>query len=251
MRLAQKLDLGAADAHRTTALCYEIDARLRPSGNQGMLVTVARPAFAHYHASSAQVWERQALLRARPVGRRPRLAAAFVDAAPRHPAPAAPGRRRRRDPSRPPAHGGRAGAGDQPAARLQDRARRAARRRDRRAVPPAPPRRARTPSCSTVDRVASASRPPRARSACSRADDADALRRGWEFLQRLSSRLRIVENRSISDLDEERGDLDGLARRLGYSSPQRAGGARRALLDDYRRHTADIRAVYARVLGVA
>jgi glutamine synthetase adenylyltransferase len=83
------------------------------------------------------------------------------------------------------------------------------------------------------------------------ADDAAALQRGWEFLHRLSGRLRIVENRSISDLDEERGDLDALARRLGYTSPQRPGGARRALLEDYRRHTADIRAVYDTVLGIS
>ena len=82
------------------------------------------------------------------------------------------------------------------------------------------------------------------------ADDADTLQRGWVFLQRLSSRLRIVENRSISDLDEERGDLDGIAVHLGYTSPQRAGGARRALLEDYRRHTAAIRDVYERVLAV-
>ncbi|HYD49532.1 MAG TPA: hypothetical protein VEB21_14345, partial [Terriglobales bacterium] len=80
-------------------------------------------------------------------------------------------------------------------------------------------------------------------------EDADTLRRGWEFLQRLSSRLRIVENRSISDLDEERGDLDSVARALGYTSPQRRGGARRALLEDYRRHTTAVRAVYRRVVG--
>jgi glutamine synthetase adenylyltransferase len=80
--------------------------------------------------------------------------------------------------------------------------------------------------------------------------DEQTLREGWTFLQRLSRRLRIVENRSISDLDEERGDLDALARGLGYPAGQRAGGARRALLDDYRRHTAAIRAVYGSVLGV-
>jgi glutamate-ammonia-ligase adenylyltransferase len=79
-------------------------------------------------------------------------------------------------------------------------------------------------------------------------DDARVLREGWTFLQRLSSRLRIVENRSISDLDEERGDLDALARRLGYRAPQRATGARRALLADYSHHTSAIRDVYLRVL---
>ena len=82
------------------------------------------------------------------------------------------------------------------------------------------------------------------------ADDATTLRNGWEFLQLLSNRLRIVENRSISDFDEERGDLDTLAQQLGYRSRQRAGGARRALLEDYRRHTSAIRQVYLKVLGV-
>lgn len=57
---------------------YELDTRLRPSGEQGMLVT-SLPAFARYHSiplgpesetvlsltSSGAAWERQALLRAR------------------------------------------------------------------------------------------------------------------------------------------------------------------------------------------
>jgi glutamate-ammonia-ligase adenylyltransferase len=79
------------------------------------------------------------------------------------------------------------------------------------------------------------------------AEAARVLREGWSFLQLLSSRLRIVQNRSISDLDEERADLDSLARSLGYSA-QRPSGARRALLDDYRRHTAAIREVYSRIV---
>jgi glutamate-ammonia-ligase adenylyltransferase len=82
------------------------------------------------------------------------------------------------------------------------------------------------------------------------ADDAKTLEAGWDLLQNLSSRLRVVENRSISDLDEERGDLEALALQLGYTSPQRAGGARRALLEDYRRRTGEIRSVYLRILGV-
>ena len=58
--------------------------------------------------------------------------------------------------------------------------------------------------------------------------------------------MRIVENRSISDLDEERGDLEGLALRLGYETPRPSGGARRELLRDYRDHTEAIRQVYAK-----
>ena len=87
-------------------------------------------------------------------------------------------------------------------------------------------------------------------STSSRRSTRGSCSRAGEFLRLLSSRLRIVENRSISDLDEERGDLDTLAHRLGYVSPQRAGGARRSLLEDYRHHTGAIRGVYLEVLGV-
>lgn len=53
---------------------YETDTRLRPSGAQGMLVVSLR-AFDHYHATQAAPWERQALIRARPVAGDPTLAA--------------------------------------------------------------------------------------------------------------------------------------------------------------------------------
>jgi glutamate-ammonia-ligase adenylyltransferase len=45
---------------------YEIDTRLRPSGNQGPLVT-SLAAYEDYHRTRAQVWERQALTKARVV----------------------------------------------------------------------------------------------------------------------------------------------------------------------------------------
>jgi len=43
---------------------YKLDTRLRPSGNAGPLVS-SREAFARYHEESAQLWERQALLKCR------------------------------------------------------------------------------------------------------------------------------------------------------------------------------------------
>ena len=45
-------------------LVYKIDTRLRPSGNQGPLVTSLN-AFKRYHYESAQSWERQAMTKAR------------------------------------------------------------------------------------------------------------------------------------------------------------------------------------------
>ena len=53
---------------------YETDTRLRPSGSQGMLV-VSTSAFDRYHESRAAPWERQALVRARPVAGAPELSA--------------------------------------------------------------------------------------------------------------------------------------------------------------------------------
>lgn len=45
---------------------YRVDSELRPSGGQGTLVATLE-SFRAYHARSAQVWERLALLRARPI----------------------------------------------------------------------------------------------------------------------------------------------------------------------------------------
>ena len=47
-------------------IVYEIDTRLRPSGNQGPLVT-SMSALKRYHRESAQPWERQAMTKARVV----------------------------------------------------------------------------------------------------------------------------------------------------------------------------------------
>ncbi len=80
---------------------------------------------------------------------------------------------------------------------------------------------------------------------------AATLGAGWEFLQQLSSRLRVVENRSITELDSERGDLEGLARRLGYAATGRDRSARRAFLADYQRHTEEIRCLYEEILRPA
>lgn len=46
--------------------CYKVDLDLRPSGRSGALVT-SFESFKNYHKESAQLWERQALIRAVPV----------------------------------------------------------------------------------------------------------------------------------------------------------------------------------------
>ena len=245
VRLAQKL-IWALQTRTSDGSCYQIDARLRPSGNQGLLVT-SLASFAAHHNGSAQVWERQALLRARPAVGSAALGDAF--------------RALRREILLRPLPDGAAAEIRRIRQRMEDElAHEGDRRRDfklgrgglldvesvvqflqLRHV-------AAHEELLAVDRVG-AQIARLARLGLLAPADAATLVDGWDFLQRLSSRLRIVENRSISDLDEERGDLDGIALHLGYTSPQRAGGARRALLEDYRRHTTAIRAVYERVLG--
>lgn len=55
---------------------YEIDVRLRPDGAKGMLVS-SLESFADYQRQRAWTWERQALVRSRPVAGAARVQAAF------------------------------------------------------------------------------------------------------------------------------------------------------------------------------
>ncbi len=55
---------------------YEVDMRLRPSGNAGFLATSLK-AFAKYQHEQAWTWEHQALLRARPIAGDPKVIARF------------------------------------------------------------------------------------------------------------------------------------------------------------------------------
>jgi [glutamine synthetase] adenylyltransferase / [glutamine synthetase]-adenylyl-L-tyrosine phosphorylase len=247
VRVAQRL-ISAIETPTANGACYEIDSRLRPSGNQGALVTSIAGVREHYE-TQAMLWERQALLRARAVTGDARTAAAFEalrrelllrplpdDAAAeiqrvraRMEIELAAETATHRDLKR-----GRGGLLDVEtiASWLQLRNARA------------------HPALLDVDRT---ERVLERLAALGLLDAAQArtLVAGWEYLQRLVSRLRVVENRSISDLDAERGDLDGLARRLGYAPGAREASARRALLDDYARHTDAIRRCYREVLGSA
>ena len=246
VRVAQRL-ISALETPTVQGSCYEIDSRLRPSGNQGALVT-SLSALRAYHAGEAQMWERQALLRARPVAGDPEAAAAFEalrreallrplpsDAAAeihrirlRMEPELSDESRGHRDLKR-----GRGGLLDVENAVQYLQLLHAARAPELLAVE-------RTEA--TLDRL-------RAHGFVAQ-DLAEALRDGWDFLQRLSSRLRIVENRSISDVDAGSSELDAVARRLGYAAGAREASARAALLRDYTRHTEAIRQAYLAILGV-
>jgi glutamate-ammonia-ligase adenylyltransferase len=64
-RLAQRVT-AALSVPTAAGPLYDVDTRLRPSGNQGLLA-VSLDSFARYQTESAWTWEHMALARARPV----------------------------------------------------------------------------------------------------------------------------------------------------------------------------------------
>ena len=65
MRVAQKF-LSLMTTQTLDGRVYEVDSRLRPNGDAGLLVTSLK-AFEHYQKHSAWLWEHQALVRARTI----------------------------------------------------------------------------------------------------------------------------------------------------------------------------------------
>lgn len=74
-RLGQKI-IHILNTHTVTGQLYEVDMRLRPSGNSGLLVT-SLAAFEKYQLKEAWTWEHQALVRARVVAGCEELGKAF------------------------------------------------------------------------------------------------------------------------------------------------------------------------------
>jgi len=244
-RLGQRL-ISSLQTPTSQGRCYEVDTRLRPSGNQGMLVT-SRTAFERYHEERAEAWERQILLRSRAIAGSHALAVRFEAL--------------RREILSRPLHEDLAGE----IHRVRERMEREIAQESSGHYDFKTGRGGLLDVESIVQylQLANASKHPellevqRLERGVERLAEFDLLEEeaarsvleGWEFLQRLSSALRVVENRSISDLDEERGDLDSLARRLGYQTTSREGSSRRALLNDYLKHTGQIRAVYTELFA--
>lgn len=75
VRLGQKI-IHILNTQTPSGQLYEVDMRLRPSGNSGLLVSNFN-AFSKYQEESAWTWEHQALVRARPICGSPELAKRF------------------------------------------------------------------------------------------------------------------------------------------------------------------------------
>ena len=240
-RVAQRL-LHALSAYLEEGRLYEIDTRLRPSGQKGALVS-SLEGFRTYHAHVAQLWERQALIKARTVAGDRALGAMIEAMATAH------------------VYGGvidTAGMAEEIGrlrARMEKELANETKHRfniktgrgglvdveflvqylQLREGPSLPSLRLRA-TLPALDALAQAGLLP--------AEDARELRSAYAFLRRLENRLRIVHDRSIQQITDQPRELDKLARRLGYrdASP----GAR--MLVEYREQTERVRAIYARYL---
>jgi len=248
-RLAQRL-MAFLQMPLREGFLYKTDTRLRPSGNQGALVSSAE-GFTRYHLGGdaspqvkSQLWERQSLLRARCVAGdaalfeelRQKVLATVLWSPPADRAAMAGEIRRMRE--RIEAEIGKEAArGKNPKAgfgglidvEFAAQFLQLAHGHDHPAV--------RTPNTPT---------------ALARLREAGLLReqafqplvRGYEFLRRLELRLRIVHDYSIDHLPPPGAQLTQLARRLGYHGDD--PGER--LLADYARVTQAVRAAFEDVV---
>jgi glutamate-ammonia-ligase adenylyltransferase len=233
---------------------YQIDTRLRPSGNQGALV-IGLEGFVRYHTGQApaegppsavrsQLWERQALLRARHVAGDPAL---FEEVARRAIVPAvyAP-------------QGDRAATAAE-IRRMRERMESQISQEETRGRNP------KTGHGGLVDvefaaqflqlvhghdhpEVRTGSTPEALASlrlAGLLEDGAfQALYNGYGFLRRVELRLRIVHDYAVDHLPAPGPELDQLARRLGYGGPEAAA----RFLTEYDRMTAAVRRAFDEVV---
>lgn len=223
---------------------YKLDTRLRPSGNAGPLVT-SIGSFREYHRTEAQIWERQALTKARVVFADERL------------------RKEIEEVVQGTVYG--SGAGEEERKEIH-------RLRTRMEVELAREKAGsfniKTGRGGIVDieflvqylQLREGHAHPEIRSTNTllalkamhlfgilAEDDIVTLQAGYKFLRRLENRLRLIHDYSINDLGGDQNYLDALARRLGYDPKLRHPG--NALMKEYEEVTEAVRQVYERILG--
>jgi len=223
---------------------YKIDTRLRPSGNAGPLVT-SLESFQNYHGTESQIWERQALTKARVCYGLPGLKSAIEQVFERA------------------VYG--SGADETVRGEIH---RLRMRMETELAKETAGSFNIKTGRGGMVDveftvqflQLKHGSGHPelrrcntlRALAAMRQLDllpeaDYQALAEGYRFLRRLENRLRLIHDYSMNDLGGPLKYLNKLARRLGYDPQLKNPGE--ALMADYERVTSAVRAVYQKVFG--
>jgi [glutamine synthetase] adenylyltransferase / [glutamine synthetase]-adenylyl-L-tyrosine phosphorylase len=223
---------------------YKIDTRLRPSGNAGPLVT-SLESFISYHGTESQIWERQALTKARVTYGAPRLKEAVEEVIERA------------------VYG--SGADQQVRSEIH---RLRMRMEMELAKETTGSYNIKTGRGGMVDveftvqflQLSHGFEHPEIRD-CNTLRALEAMRKlnilpessyqalseGYRFLRRLENRLRLIHDYSMNDLGGPLKYLNKLARRLGYDALLKNPG--QALMADYERVTSAVRAVYEEVLG--
>lgn len=233
-RLISVLQVQTREGH-----VYKIDTRLRPSGRSGSLVS-SLAAFLRYHETSSQLWERQALIKARVIVADSAFAetvstvlervayATEIDAAGVAEIDRLRGRMEHElaheQAGRFNIKTGRGGIVDieflvqmlQLRYGLQFSA-----LRQRATLPALQALRA----CGVLPE-----------------DDFEMLSRGYRFLRTLENRLRIERDQPVEALESGNEQLTSLARRLGYEGEDAAA----RLLTDYQNQREAVRACYSR-----
>ncbi|MHB8121481.1 MAG: bifunctional [glutamate--ammonia ligase]-adenylyl-L-tyrosine phosphorylase/[glutamate--ammonia-ligase] adenylyltransferase [Desulfuromonadaceae bacterium] len=243
-KLAQKI-ISILTMQTREGYVYKIDTRLRPSGNAGPLVT-SLESFLDYHRKEAQIWERQALTKARVVLGDDKLASQLHDVI------------------RYTIYGTTIGEeGRQEIHRLRMRMENElAREKDG-------SYNIKTGRGGMVDvefavqylQLREGYRYPELRTPSTLValkeirtlgllpeESAQTFLSGYKFLRKLENRLRIIHDYSVNDLSGSRIYLNKLARRLGYEPKLKNPGA--ALICDYEEMTGKIRDVFDRLFVV-
>jgi len=242
-KLAQKV-ISVLTMQTREGYVYKIDTRLRPSGNAGPLVT-SLDSFLEYHRKEAQIWERQALTKARVVLGDQQLASLLEDVI-RHTVYGASidddGRRE--------IHRLRMRMENELAKETSDSYNIKTGRGGMVDVEFAVQYLLLKHGCSYPElRTTStivALKEIRALELL-KEGDAETLLNGYKFLRKLENRLRIIHDYSVNDLGGPKNYINKLARRLGYDPKLKNPGA--SLIRDYEETTGRIRDCYERILG--
>lgn len=240
-KLAQKI-ISILTMQTREGYVYKIDTRLRPSGNAGPLVT-SLESFLNYHRLEAQIWERQALTKARVVLGDDGFASQLHDII------------------RQTVYGGSVNEdGKAEIRRLRMRM------ENELAKETAGNYNIKTGRGGMVD-VEFAVQYLLLKEGCHFPEmrtvstvvalkeiatlkllpegDAEILLSGYKFLRKLENRLRIIHDYSVNDLSGTRIYLNKLARRLGYDPKLKNPGTQ--LICDYEETTGKIRDVFDRL----
>lgn len=242
-KLGQKI-ISILSTQTREGYVYKIDTRLRPSGNAGPLVT-SLGSFRSYHADEAQVWERQALAKARVVIGWPELKEELEQIITATVYGATAGDEERREIRRlrmrmenelaretKGSYNIKTGRGGIVDVEFIVQYLQLKFGRDHKAIR----------STATVAALKAIRHEHLIAD-----EDAETLLSGYKFLRRLENRLRIIHDYSMNDLGGSPEYLDKLALRLGYDPKLRHPGE--LFMADYGKTTSAIRDCFDRVFG--